>query len=166
MTRIARNREPTKIHNILGGGPEPPVQVRGATPSGIELHDGLILPSSCIFLDGNVFLWDVPISSWAGWNKEHFEVFEVVVPKPGKSKSDSENTGIHSLDIAEILILGTGKAASQPPPTIRSYLNSLGIQLDVMDTVRLSPFFKSLAETQFVLNPPSVERMHDVQFAR
>lgn len=37
----------------------------------------------------------------------------------------------------EILILGTGKTVSLPPPSIKSYLNSLGIQLDIMDTVRL-----------------------------
>ena len=75
---------PTKLNNILGGGPAPPVQVRGITPAGIELADGLILPSACIFLDGNVFLWNVPSSLWNGWNKEKFEIFDVVVPKPGK----------------------------------------------------------------------------------
>ena len=81
---LPRRGEPTKIHNILGGGPAPPVQVRGITKSGIELADGLILPSSCIFLDGNVFLWDVPNSLWNEWGKENFEIFEVVVPKPGE----------------------------------------------------------------------------------
>ena len=77
------NGEPTKLYNILGDGPAPPVQVRGMTAAGIELADGLILPSSCIFLDGNVFLWNVPSTLWNGWSKEQFEVFEVVVPKPG-----------------------------------------------------------------------------------
>ena len=145
---MARNSEPTKIHNILGGGPAPPVQVRGTTPSGIELHDGLILPSSCIFLDGNVFLWDVPTSLWSGWAKEHFEVFEVVVPKPGASISASSR--FLRADVTrsiEILILGTGKSVSQPPPSIRSYLNSLGIQLDVMDTVRFKSDSKAIAQT-------------------
>lgn len=75
------------------------MQVRKITQGGIELEDGLILASSCIFLDGQVFLWDVPVSRtdmgtgsstssgverrWEGWTKEHFVVFEVVVPKPG-----------------------------------------------------------------------------------
>lgn len=35
----------------------------------------------------------------------------------------------------EILLLGTGKTLSQPPPFIREYLNQLGIQLEVMDSV-------------------------------
>ena len=74
---------PTKLHNILEGGPTPAVQVRGITSVGIELADGLVIPSSCIFLEGEVLLWDVPGSLWKGWGKEKFEVFEVVVPKPG-----------------------------------------------------------------------------------
>ena len=60
------------------------MQVRKMTGGGIELEDGLILPSSCIFLDGEVFLWNVPSTLWDGWSKEHFKVFEVVVPKPGE----------------------------------------------------------------------------------
>ncbi|THH08812.1 hypothetical protein EW145_g2448 [Phellinidium pouzarii] len=108
---------PTKLNNILSGGPAPPVQVRGITAAGIELADGLIMPSACVFLDGHVFLWDVPSSLWSGWGKERFELFEVVVPKP------------------EILILGTGKGVSHPPASIRMYLNSIGIQLDIMDTI-------------------------------
>jgi len=37
--------------------------------------------------------------------------------------------------LSEILLLGTGKTLVQPPPFMRDYLNGLGIQLDVMDTV-------------------------------
>ena len=77
---------PTKLNNILGGGPAPPVQVRGVTPSGIELEYGLILPSACAFIDGHVFLWNVPTNLWNGWGKKQFELFEVIVPKPGKSR--------------------------------------------------------------------------------
>lgn len=35
----------------------------------------------------------------------------------------------------EILILGTGGSVKQLPPDIKLYLNSLGIRVDVMDTV-------------------------------
>lgn len=38
---------------------------------------------------------------------------------------------------AEILVLGTGKTIFQPPPSIREHLNKMGIQLEVMDTVRV-----------------------------
>ncbi|KAI5117391.1 hypothetical protein M0805_009079 [Coniferiporia weirii] len=127
-TTQARRSGPTKLNNILEGGPAPPVQVRGITASGIELADGLILPSACIFLDGHVFLWDVPEKLWAGWGKERFELFEVVVPKP------------------EILILGTGKRVSHPPPSIKAYLNSIGIQLDIMDTWNACTTYNLLAE--------------------
>jgi NADH dehydrogenase [ubiquinone] 1 alpha subcomplex assembly factor 3 len=35
----------------------------------------------------------------------------------------------------EILLLGTGKTLVQPPPFLREYLTTLGIQLEVLDTV-------------------------------
>lgn len=79
------------LTNILAGEVPPPVQVKTVTQSGITLQDGLILRSACIFLEGKVFLWDVPLkrgseagSLWRGWGKERFELFEVVVPKPGE----------------------------------------------------------------------------------
>jgi uncharacterized protein len=37
----------------------------------------------------------------------------------------------------EILLLGTGKTTALLPSNLRSYLTGLGIQVDVMDTVRL-----------------------------
>ncbi|THU91911.1 DUF498-domain-containing protein [Dendrothele bispora CBS 962.96] len=121
-----RSNEP--FVNILADENPPPVQVNSITSGGIQLIDGLIIPSSCIFLEGKVLLWDVPASLWNGWTKDHFEVFEVVVPKP------------------EILLLGTGKSISQPPPFIREYLNQMGIQLDVMDTRNACSTYNLLSE--------------------
>lgn len=69
--------------NILAGDTPPPVMVNSITDRGIQLADGLIIPSSCVFLEGQVFLWDVPSTLWSGWTTDHLEVFEVVVPKPG-----------------------------------------------------------------------------------
>lgn len=83
------------LTNILAGDIPPPVQVKSVTQSGITLQDGLIIPSACIFLEGKVFLWDVPLTAgreagslWKGWGKERFELFEVVVPKPGECRYD------------------------------------------------------------------------------
>ncbi|KAK7470119.1 hypothetical protein VKT23_001560 [Stygiomarasmius scandens] len=125
---IARriNKEP--FVNILADEQPPPVQVSSITSGGIQLADGLIIPSSCLFLEGKVFLWDVPTTLWDGWTKDHFEVFEVVVPKP------------------EILLLGTGKVISQPPPFVREHLNQMGIQLDVMDTRNACSTYNLLSE--------------------
>lgn len=36
----------------------------------------------------------------------------------------------------EILLVGTGKTGLFPPPKFKQYLNSLGIQVDVLDSVR------------------------------
>jgi len=76
-------RYPAGLENILGGGPTPPVQVRSIGEDGIQLADGLVIPSACIFMDGQVFLWNVPAKPWKDWTKEHFRIFDVVVPKPG-----------------------------------------------------------------------------------
>ena len=72
------------LTNILSGGEAPAVQVKTITQNGIQLADGLILPAACIFLNGKVFLWNVPEKTWDGWKPEHFEVFDTVVPKPGE----------------------------------------------------------------------------------
>ncbi|KAG6919730.1 hypothetical protein DXG01_001564 [Tephrocybe rancida] len=115
--------------NILADSDSPPaVQVQSITNAGIQLMDGLMVPSACIFLEGKVFLWDVPATLWTGWGTEHFEIFETVVPKP------------------EILILGTGKSIAHVPATLRTYLNQLGIQLDVMDTRNACSTYNLLTE--------------------
>ena len=79
-------RYPAGLENILGGGPAPPVQVSSIGEEGIQLADGLVIPSACIFLEGQVFLWNVPSKPWKDWTQEHFRIFDVVIPKPGKQK--------------------------------------------------------------------------------
>jgi NADH dehydrogenase [ubiquinone] 1 alpha subcomplex assembly factor 3 len=77
--------KPTSFTNILADDTPPPIQISSVNYEGIHLEDGLILDSPALFLDGNVFLWDVPQSgaAWQGWTEEHFEALKVVVPKPG-----------------------------------------------------------------------------------
>ncbi|KZP21549.1 DUF498-domain-containing protein [Athelia psychrophila] len=130
ILRCDASRTPTHFTNILADGIPPPVQVTSITPTGILLADGLILPGACIFLEGKVFLWDVPEAggNWNGWTKEHFEVFEAVVPKP------------------EILLLGTGAKMSLPPQHLRKYMSDIGIQMDFMDTRNACSTYNLLAE--------------------
>jgi len=74
------------LTNILAANSLPTVQVKSLTPAGhIELANGLLLSGACIFLGGKIFLWDVPCSGalWDGWGRERFEIFDIVVPKPG-----------------------------------------------------------------------------------
>ena len=96
-TRLVRDK-PTTLTNIFAGGIPPPVQVSSITPEGIQLEDGIVIPSACIFLEGKVFLWDVPLSLWSGWTKDHLEIFEVSVPKPGKHPNVRHNNG-HRLNV-------------------------------------------------------------------
>ncbi|KAI6100223.1 DUF498-domain-containing protein [Pisolithus croceorrhizus] len=123
---------PTALTNILASDIPPPVQVLSVSKTGIKLADGLILSGPVVFLDGKVFLWDVPnggfSSRWEGWTNEHWSLFEVVVPKP------------------EILVFGTGARVEFVPPRVRSYITGLGIQLDVMDTRNASSTYNLLAE--------------------
>ncbi|PCH40989.1 hypothetical protein WOLCODRAFT_162717 [Wolfiporia cocos MD-104 SS10] len=141
LRRQACNTRPRLIHcshvrrnsdggltNILEGGAAPAVQVKTITSEGIQLMDGLIIPSACIFLDGKVFLWDVPDTQWEGWDRKHFQIFDVVVPKP------------------EILLLGTGRKVSFFPPALRQHLNGLGMQVDVMDTWNACSTYNLLTE--------------------
>lgn len=74
---------PTHFTNILAGANFSAVQIKNVGPEGIHLEDGLIIPSSCLFIEGKVFLWNVPPAPWEGWKPEHFEVFDTIVPKPG-----------------------------------------------------------------------------------
>jgi hypothetical protein len=71
---------------MLDGGSPQPVQVNTVSSAGIEMADGLVVTSSCIFLGGKLFLWKVPSTLWNGWDKERFEIFEVTIPKPGELK--------------------------------------------------------------------------------
>ncbi|KAJ7639447.1 DUF498-domain-containing protein [Roridomyces roridus] len=122
-----QNSRPTSLTNILASDTPPAVQVSSVSEDGILLEDGLLLPAACIFLDGKVFLWDVP-DSVTQWGREHLAMFEVVVPKP------------------EILILGTGVEMAHPPPSFRSHLAELGIQLDVMSTKNACSTYNLLSE--------------------
>ncbi|KAI0068633.1 DUF498-domain-containing protein [Artomyces pyxidatus] len=128
LSRPLNNNKWAGLTNILAGEIPPAVQVKSMSPAGIQLEDGMTLPSACIFLEGKVFLWDVPATLWQGWAKERFEVFDVVVPRP------------------EILLLGTGRSVVPPPAPLRQYLNELGIQLDVMDTWNACTTYNLLAE--------------------
>lgn len=99
-TSIARAGDtPTHFTNILAGANVPAVQVKNVGPDGIHLDDGLIIPSACLFVEGKVFLWNVPPAPWEGWKPEHFEVFDTIVPKPGWSAL------VYSLVLSIILLL-------------------------------------------------------------
>lgn len=137
--KVLRNQKWSQLTNILAGEIPPPVQVKSITNAGILLQDGRLLPSACIFLEGEVLLWDVPPTLWKGWDESRFEVFDVVVPKPGSSPLPVHRAqrGLTTfVRSPEILLIGTGKSVNPLPAVLRQHLNKLGIQIDVMDSVR------------------------------
>ncbi|KAN0097223.1 NADH dehydrogenase [ubiquinone] 1 alpha subcomplex assembly factor 3 [Tylopilus felleus] len=124
---------PTSLTNMLASDVPPPVQVSSVGPAGITLADGLVLTGPVVFLEGKVLLWDVPSlgqgpRAWDAWTRAHWEVFDVVVPKP------------------EILIFGTGKRMELVPSSVRGYTKEMGIQIDVMDTKNACSTYNLLAE--------------------
>ncbi|KAF8806146.1 hypothetical protein BYT27DRAFT_7191451 [Phlegmacium glaucopus] len=131
-TTVARRDR--SFTNFLADDNPPPVQVSSLSDNGILLADGLLIPGACIFLEGKVYLWNVPElkssmqTTWSEWAEERFQIFDVVSPRP------------------EILLLGTGKKLIQPPSFLRAYLGTLGIQLDVMDTRNACSTYNLLSE--------------------
>ena len=88
-SRVVRD---SSFTNLLADDNPPAVQVSSISEAGIQLADGLVLPGACVFLEGKVFLWDVPESTvaskireerWKGWRTDRFQLFEVVTPRPG-----------------------------------------------------------------------------------
>ncbi|KAL7413083.1 NADH dehydrogenase 1 alpha subcomplex assembly factor 3 [Mrakia frigida] len=110
------------------------VHIAGVSSAGVELTDGVILPGACILLAGNPFLWNVQLpgegdeKTWSQFTEDSFRVFEIVGPRP------------------EMLIFGTGPSLMLPPPWIRTYMTSLGIQMDVMPTKAAASLYNMLAE--------------------
>jgi len=141
------NHRPTSLTNILASEVPPPVQVASVSTAGIKLADGLVFSGPVVFLEGKVFLWDVPnggfttspnlsmgmdMKKWDAWSKGHWSIFEVVVPRPGRFCYLLNACAYRP---SEILVFGTGARMEFVPPRIRSYTRELGIQLEVMDTV-------------------------------
>lgn len=80
-------------------------------------------------------MWDVEEpkedskgGSWNGFDEEKLKVFEVINPRP------------------EILLVGTGPTGLFPPPKFKKYLNSLGIQVDVLDSRNAASTYNLLSE--------------------
>ncbi|EJU06604.1 DUF498-domain-containing protein [Dacryopinax primogenitus] len=122
-------RRQSTLENILAP-PLAALSVAQITSSGVELSDGLVLRGPAILLNGRAFLWDPPPAggSWKGWGKETWGLLEVVVPRP------------------EILLFGTGRSLILPPPSVRTYLNEMGIQVDFMDTRNACSTYNLLLE--------------------
>lgn len=150
---------------MLASDVPPPVQVSSVGPTGIKLADGLVLTGPVVFLDGKVLLWDVPEThAWEEWTKEHWQVFQVVVPKPGGSCRVVllGSVGVVDARTIEILIFGTGARMALVPSSIRGYVKELGIQMDVMDTVGSFNLISVAVTCSFYACAVSEERVFDV----
>ncbi|WFD29494.1 hypothetical protein MSPP1_000503 [Malassezia sp. CBS 17886] len=115
-----------------------PIRIAKVTPTKIYLRSGLVLPSTCIFINGKAFVWTPPRidpqaampngGGWEAWSNDIWTLLEITAPRP------------------EILVLGTGDTVLPIPQRIRAYLHSLGIQLDVQNTRNACSTFDLLSE--------------------
>ncbi|KAJ3299163.1 hypothetical protein HK104_009845 [Borealophlyctis nickersoniae] len=105
-----------------------------------------------LFINGHVFNWDVPqfglgsdevvgdlnrepteeslheVSPFVGWTTDMFKMLEVVTPPP------------------EILVVGTGAQMAMFPQTLRNYIHSLGIQIEVQPSRHAASTFNVLLQ--------------------
>lgn len=143
--------------NIIYSTPNDPVSITSLSPkAGFTLSDGMVVPAPILLIDGQCFLWDVAHPTregkdprgfeWDGWSVDKVKVFEALSPRPGASvalaRGRPRSRRARRADLllaavrAEILLVGTGTATQFAPPQFKKYLNSLGIQVDVLDSVR------------------------------
>ncbi|KAM0749959.1 hypothetical protein T439DRAFT_315326 [Meredithblackwellia eburnea MCA 4105] len=120
------------VNIIQADAARPIPQVKSlSAEEGFTMSDGLIIPSPVIFINGALFMWDVPPPQemgWPGWEVEKWKLFEVVTPRP------------------DILLVGSGQRGLFAPPAFRKYINSLGIQVDVIDSKSACSTYNLLAE--------------------
>ncbi|KAE8221147.1 hypothetical protein CF319_g5445 [Tilletia indica] len=150
--------------NLLQGGGA--VQIASMDEQSFTLDDGLVLACPIMLLGGGgtdgpskqqvadvaagggsgggggvtVLMWDAPAlegvvlpngKGWEEWVEEEgavWKALELVQPRP------------------EILVFGTGRTVLPLPQNIKSYLNSLGVQVDVQNTRAACSTFNLLIE--------------------
>lgn len=150
------SRPSLSLQNIFETPDRPSLTIAKLTPKGFHLSDDLVVPGGLVLAGYQALLWDVDppkgdgagglASAWQGWTKERFQVFETVVPRPGMLGVRNSAKERFRTDISEILLFGTGQTVLPAPKEIRDYVSSLGIQLDVMDSVSHSGFTKPCAD--------------------
>ncbi|GAA5854497.1 hypothetical protein JCM9279_006628 [Rhodotorula babjevae] len=139
LSTTATRRSAEDMTNIIYSTPNDPVSITSLSPkAGFTLSDGMVVPAPILLIDGQCFLWDVqhPTSEgkdprgfeWDGWSVDKVKVFEALSPRP------------------EILLVGTGTATQFAPPHFKKYLNSLGIQVDVLDSRNAASTYNLLQE--------------------
>jgi NADH dehydrogenase [ubiquinone] 1 alpha subcomplex assembly factor 3 len=143
-TRALHSTRPVQsLQNIFDTADRPSLTIAKLTPDGFHLSDDLVVPGGLVLAGYQALLWNVDPpkgdgtngmeAAWQGWTKERFQVFESVVPRPGELFVFLQERA-YAHDI-EILLFGTGQTVLPAPKEIRDYISSLGIQLDVMDSV-------------------------------
>ncbi|RKP33615.1 NADH dehydrogenase 1 alpha subcomplex assembly factor 3 [Dimargaris cristalligena] len=103
-------------------GAEPTMRVQAFTPQGFIFTNGVQVNGPTFIVGSTVLEWKIQPGPSGAYelteaNKDIWKILEVVTPKP------------------EILVVGTGRSFRPLPVALQNYLRSLGIRLEVTDTV-------------------------------
>lgn len=132
-TQLEGRPDNTFFEDVMAGGPRPPVQVDCVLRNGrgFQLSTGMEVPCAVFVVNGEALLWDP----------------KAAIDKKGVMTMETSSFGI--LDVSsnkpDMLIIGTGTRNEMLAKEVRTYLHSLGIQIDTMDTRNAASTFNVLA---------------------
>lgn len=76
-----------------------PIRILKVSPTEIKLANGDVVPPTCIFLQGQTFVWTPPPvdpmtampsgKGWEAWTEDVWSIFDMTMPKPGTLLSHS-----------------------------------------------------------------------------
>ena len=76
-----------------------PIRILKVSPTEIKLANGDVVPPTCIFLQGQTFVWTPPPvdpmtampsgKGWEAWTEDVWSIFDMSMPKPGTLLSHS-----------------------------------------------------------------------------
>lgn len=121
------------FEDVMAGGPRPPVQIDAVLSNGrgFQLSTGMEVPCAVLVLNGEALLWRPNAKT----------------DKAGIMTMDLSSLGIFDISSQkpDMLIIGTGKRNEFVSRDVRSFLHSLGISVDTMDTRNAASTFNVLA---------------------
>ncbi|PVH98809.1 hypothetical protein DM02DRAFT_595347 [Periconia macrospinosa] len=140
--------------DVLRNTAAPATAIDACTPEGFALDNGMRISGSGILLVGG------EVFRWRPWLQEHRKEGTVgggatgedemtgrLLNKKGQWEVPNSAWGVLELIYPkpDLLIIGTGPHTIPIAPSVREYLNSLGLRLEIQDTGNASAQFNLLA---------------------
>lgn len=112
-----------------------PIYIERFNSKGFTTTGGYNSEGPMLLVHGLPFQWEVPKESFdEDLPLESLKVFELVRPKPGIYILFHLGLKFNEY-LKELIVIGMGKTMKPIAKPITKYLNKLGIQIEIMDTV-------------------------------